>query len=92
MDDNTRHVLIEYLVQRADIDKTRLFETILDNLPQDKETTMTVAQQLEQQGRQQSRLEIARNMLNEGDAAEKVARVTGLDKKIIINLKKDIKD
>jgi predicted transposase/invertase (TIGR01784 family) len=91
LDDKTRHVLIQYLIQRADIDEKLLLEAIIDHLPQDKEIAMTVAQQIEQRGAQHEKCEIAKNMLRKGADLDFITDTTGLDREIVIKLQQEIK-
>ena len=46
VDDNSRKIVIRYLIQVADVSEAELFETAKKCLPQDKELIMTVAEQI----------------------------------------------
>ena len=86
LDGKTRHVLIQYLVQRADIDERLLFKAIIENLPQDEDIVMTVAEQIAQRnmqkgvekGRQETMEKVAINLLKKGQSVSFVAQMTGL--------------
>ena len=98
LDDKTRHILIQYLIQRADLNEKLLFEAILDHLTRDKEIAMTVAEQISQrnikqgmqQGMQQEKHQIAKNMLAHGLDSQLISNTTGLDLQAIAMLKKDM--
>ncbi len=51
---------------------------------------MTMAEKLRQEGRQEEKIEIARNMLKNDMAIEQVIKLTNLEKKQIILLKEEI--
>lgn len=80
-------VLINYMVQAGEAaDQEFFIRELAERLPQQKETLMTIAEQLEQKGvakglqlgRQQGILEVARKMLARGLDFTAVQEITGL--------------
>ena len=90
-DGQTLTVLVNYLIQTGDIpEPNKLFQTLVQQLPQHEETIMTIAERLEQKGRQEGRQEgiqegrqeeamkIARMMLKDGYDESAIKKLTGL--------------
>lgn len=76
-------VLINYLIQTGDIpEPKRLFQTLVQQLPQHEETLMTIAERLElkgrQEGRQEEAIKIATQLIKMGMPPETVRQATGL--------------
>ena len=92
----TVQTLIKYLANFSDMKTQQFCDRISQMQPTLEGDAMTVAQQWEQQGiqkgAQHKQYEIARNMLREKLDDSLIMKTTGLDKKIIISLKKESKD
>ena len=73
-DERSRRIMIQYLIERADVPEAELLKTVLEYLPQDEELIMTVAEQIGkryfhdgmqqgiQQGAQQGVVEVAKKL------------------------------
>ncbi|WES69106.1 hypothetical protein P0H77_03570 [Superficieibacter sp. HKU1] len=79
--------LFNYIGQYGStLDAGTFFRQLARRLPQHEETLMTIAEQLEQKGREEGHkegrraeaLRIARNLLRDGVGQESVLRATGL--------------
>jgi predicted transposase/invertase (TIGR01784 family) len=95
--------MLKYLIERSDIPREELFNTILEYLPKEESDMATVAEQLRHEGRQQGlqqgmqegKLEaankIARKLLLGGWSVAEVAKVTELSAEEIVLLQKQIR-
>lgn len=79
--------LINYLIKAGEIDDAEAFvRNLAQRVPQHEDELMTLAQQLEQkslekermEGRQEGKMEVARNLLAKGIPLESVRELTGL--------------
>lgn len=75
--------LINYLVQAGEADDAEAFvRNLAQRVPQHEHELMTIAQQLEpkglEKGRQEGKMEVARNLLQKGVPLQSVRELTGL--------------
>lgn len=83
----TRRFMLKYVINETQDEKltdavNQLIQILTTDLPEEKETIMTFAQQLKQQGREEERYEMAKNLLAEGlslDLIKKVTKLSDLD-------------
>ena len=71
--------LVNYMLQAGETpDAEALIRELAQRVPQHEDELMTLAQQLEQKGKREASLEIARNLLENGMDRTSVMKVTGL--------------
>jgi len=81
--DNQLKTLFNYIIQYGDAPRASAFlRQVAERTPKHKESLMTIAERLQEEGRQEGRraeaLRIARTMLADGLEREVVIRITGL--------------
>lgn len=84
--------LINYLVQAGETDDAEAFvRNLAQRVPQHEDELMTIAQQLEQKGiekgRQEGKMEVARNLLQKGIPLESVRELTGLSDEVLAKIR-----
>lgn len=74
--------LVNYMLQAGETsDAFAFIRELAQRVPQHEDELMTIAQQLEQKGRQEASLKIARNLLASGMDSQLVMKMTGLTEK-----------
>jgi len=79
----TRRDMLKYVISETQDEEMpnaleQLVQILTTDLPEDKETIMTFAQQLRQQGREIERYEVAKSLLAEGISLDIIKKVTKL--------------
>ena len=92
LNDKISRLVLQYSLNRFDINAEQFLQRYIELNPQHEDVVMTMAQQLEQRAMQHKQYEIAKNMLRKGADLNFITDTTGLDKKIVIDLKKSIND
>ncbi|MES2142690.1 MAG: hypothetical protein V4471_07420 [Pseudomonadota bacterium] len=81
--------LLYYISQEGESkDFKGFYSTLAEALPNYSEDIMTLAQQLKQEGREEGRYEVAKNLLAEGMSVELVKKLTKLPDLDLIELEK----
>ena len=98
MDENSRRDVLRYSLIKGSDDPEQFLKEYIEQLPEEKEAMMTMAEQLEQKGMQQGmergmeqeRENIARNLIENGIDDQIVAKSTGLPAQEVADLKAKI--
>ncbi len=91
--DGGKHIsrLVKYALEyEKDNYGSEIVTLLAEALPDMKETIMSAADQLRQEGIKQEKVSIATNLLKEGLGEDLVTKATGLDTTTLANLKKEI--
>jgi len=85
--------LVQYLIEAGQFsDPEALKQVIQQELPKTGDKMNNLLKYERQKGMQQGMQQVAKNLLEEHESVEKIARVTGLDQEIIRSFKADKND
>lgn len=93
LNQETRRFMLKYVINETQDEKVadavnQLIQILTTDLPEDKETIMTFAQQLEERGRKEERYKMAKSLLAEGLSLDLVRKVTELSDLDLVELEK----